>query len=119
MKKLLKITLGLSLLTPTIVMSDVNRECRGVAAGVVSSMRASNEIDSEAMMKTALIAARRSCVAALEGFSSDELNISDSEDSSDSLSNDEKYMKKMSVFEFLSQDQEGNSGHDRLKKRRQ
>jgi hypothetical protein len=114
MKKLLKITLGLSLLTPTLVLSDVNRECRGVAAGVVSSMRASNEIDSEAMMKTALTAARRSCVAALEGFSSDD--FSESEESGDNLSNDDKYMKKMSVFEFLTQEQEKNAGHDRIKR---
>lgn len=119
------ITLGVSLSTPMLVLSDVNRECRGVAAGVVSSMRANNEIDSDEMMKTAALAARRACVAALEGFSINELDISESEkvmeseESSSNHSDQNKEMSKMSVWEFLSQDQEGNAGHDRLKKRRQ
>jgi hypothetical protein len=116
MKKLLIITLAASLLTPTLVLSDVNRECRGVAAGVVSSMRANNEIEGDDMVKASILAASRACVAALEGFSSEELGISDS---SDNLDDDDKYMKKMSVFEFLSQDQGGSAGHDRLKNRRQ
>lgn len=116
MKKLLIITLGVSMFTPTLALSDVNRECRGVAAGVVSSMRANDEIDSEEMMKASLLAARRACVAALEGFSIEDVAASQAEDSAGDLSDDDKYMKKMSVFEFLTQDQEKNAGHDRIKR---
>lgn len=116
MKKLLIITLGASLLTPALVLGDVNRECRGVAAGVVSSMRTNNEIEGEAMTDAVILAARRGCVAALEGFTSDELAASQSEESTEKLSDDEKYMKKMSVWEFLSQDQGKSAGHERLKK---
>ena len=117
MKKLFTTALGLSLLTPGLVLADVNRECRGVAAGVVSSMRANNEIQDEAMMKAAILAARRACVAALEGFSAEELSVSENEESSDD--EDKKSMDEMSVWEFLSQEQERNPGHERLKKRRQ
>lgn len=120
MKKLLTITLAASLLAPTLVFSDVNRECRGVAAGVVSSMRANDEIQNEEMLKAATLAARRACVAALEGFSSDDFEVSEARESdNNNEGSSEKDVNKMSVWEFISQDQEGNAGHERLKKRRQ
>jgi hypothetical protein len=118
MKKLLIITLGATLLTPTLALSDLDRECRGVAAGVVSSMRANNELATEAMVKAATLAASRGCIAALQSFSSQDMANSESEDSNANQEDNKQYMEKMSVFEFLSQDQEGTAGHDRLKKRR-
>lgn len=120
MKKLLTITLGSFLLSPTLVLSDVERECRGVAAGVVSSMRANNEIQNEEMLKAATLAARYACVAALEGFSSEDFEVGEAEQNESSVQNtSEKNVDKMSVREFIFQDQEGNAGHERLKKRRQ
>jgi hypothetical protein len=122
MKKLLTFALGSSLLAPTLLLSDVHRECRGVAAGVVSSMRANNEIQDEEMLKAATLAARRACVAALEGFTSEDFEVSETGHSTPSeQSNNEKDVNnnKMSVWEFISQDQGSTEGHERLKKRRQ
>lgn len=120
MKKVLLTSLGLSLLTPALVFSDVNRECRGVAAGVISSMRANNELASDELINAATLAARRACVAALEGFTSEDLVVSEVEESTGSnQESKEEDPSKMSVWEFISQEQENNPGHERLKKRRQ
>lgn len=83
-------------------------------------MRANNEIQNEEMFKTATLAARRACVAALEGFSSDDFEVSETEESNTNEQNSGgKDTDKMSVWDFISQDQGSSAGHERLKKRRQ
>ena len=101
--------LVIAVVSPQISLADVSRECRGVAAGVVSAMKANDEISNAEMMSAAVKAARRACAAALEGFSDEEL--ADAMDSDDEA---REVDDKESVWEFLSQDHKKKDGHKRL-----
>lgn len=49
------------------IAQGVGSECRGVAAGIVSSMQASGEIAGAVAADAAFIAAERACLATLQG----------------------------------------------------
>jgi len=100
---------GAAAFTP--VNADVGRECRGVAAGVVASMRANGEISGDAEVQAAVKAARRSCAAALEGFDSAEL--ADAAESAEDGDDQEQ-----SVWEALTRDRELKPGNERLRRLR-
>lgn len=59
------------------VYADTSSECRGVAAGVVAALRASGEIEGEASVASAILAAQRSCEAVLMNLGSADTGGSD------------------------------------------
>lgn len=97
---------SLLLIQSFAVQADVTRECRGVAAGIVSAMKSNDEIANEDMMLVAVKAARRACAAALEGFSEDDIAEAQSGSSKDE--------REMSTWEYITRKQEKKAGNKRL-----
>ncbi len=108
MKKLTMLSLLLPLVTPAQA-AEVSAECRGLAAGVVSEMKSDNEITDREMMLVAIKAARRACAAATDGLVVEAVagNSAPAEEAAE----DED---KMSVWDFLTQNQEKKAGNKRL-----
>ena len=98
--------MGLLFITCQSVYADVTRECRGVAAGIVSAMKSNDEIANEEMMLVAVKAARRACAAALEGFSEDDIAETQSPGSKDE--------RDMTTWEYITKKQEKKAGNKRL-----
>lgn len=115
MKKSIILGLGLSLLTPSMVNADAAAECRGIAVGVVSSMKAKDEVIGKEAAQSALLAARRACIAVLENYTDEELTDISNEEGSTAKNQDDK---KMSTWDLLTQDQEEKAGNKRLKRLR-
>jgi hypothetical protein len=105
MKKIITLALMLPLYVP-IVSADVSPECRGVAAGVVSVMKAGNEINDVDMMRVAVKAAQRACEAALEGLVM--------KDTADNETLAEAKNEKASTWDLLTPKQEKKAGNKRL-----
>ncbi len=115
MKKTIILGLGISLLSPVLVSADAAGECRGIAIGIVSSMKAKDEVKGEEASQAALLAARRACIAVLENYTDEELTDIGNEESSTAKKEEEK---KMSTWDLLTQDQEEKPGNKRLKRLR-
>ncbi len=108
MKKLTMLSLLLPLITP-VQAAEVSAECRGLAAGVVSEMKSDNEITDREMMLVAIKAARRACAAATDGLVLE--TVAGSPAPVEKATEDKD---KMSVWDFLTQNQEKKAGNKRL-----
>ena len=108
MKKILGLAILLPLIT-TVESAEVSPECRGLAAGVVSEMKNDNEISDREMMLVAIKAARRACAAATDGFVLETVTETASPGTAQDKGED-----KLSVWDFLTQEQEKKAGNKRL-----
>ena len=99
--------------------ADVSRECRGVAAGVVAGMRAQGELVGQDAVSAAVVAARRACAAALEGFEPSELSTAASNKQAEASAADTgEEEEEPGVWDLLTRDKELTKGNERLRRLR-
>lgn len=108
MNKTINLAIVLSLFTGA-AFADVSRECRGLAAGVVSAMKSDGYIANKDEILVAIKAARRACAAVLEGFSTEDL-MSDQ----DPEESKQDAKEKKSAWDLLTQEGEKKAGNKRL-----
>lgn len=96
---------------------EVGPECRGVAAGVVASMKSSGEISNQEAASAAIVAARRACAVALggelEGSAGGANNGGNKQQATASKKSADD---STSVWDFLTRDKSDKGGHDRLRR---
>jgi hypothetical protein len=111
----------LSAATTMVLADEVSGECRGVAAGVVASMRASGELVSQELVDVAVLAARRACAAAREGLEPTPSGTIESATSAPSTvaKNETEVAAEPTIWELLTRDRELKPGNERLRRLKQ
>jgi len=100
----------------------VSAECRGVAAGVVASMRAAGELASEESVAIAVQAARRGCAGAYDGFGAAAIvepgakATESGVESKPAVVAEQEAAKEPTVWELLTRDKELKEGNKRLRR---
>lgn len=116
-KFVLPVTLCLSLgaFVDATAQEHVSPECRGVAAGVVATMRAAEELNGAESTNIAITAARRACMAARDDLGAASNVTTDANADAEPVAEAEK----PSVWDLLTSDQKSKPGNERLKRLRQ
>ncbi len=103
----------------TSLSADENGpECRGVAAGVVATMRAAGELSTQDASDAAVLAARRACAAAREDLGPavvvEQAAVQNAEAEAEAEATTAK--EEPTVWELLSRDRERKPGNERLRR---
>lgn len=103
----------------------VSAECRGVAAGVVATMRAAGELPSQDMAGVAITAARRACAAARDNLAAQPVDsvvttaATETPAADDAATTDEASAEEPTIWELLSRDRDLKPGNKRLRRLKQ
>lgn len=109
--------LSVPLATTVVAEETLDRECRGVAAGVVATMRAAGELPTQQTIDAAVAAARRACSAARSGLDSpDSVGNSTAKKPAVVAVGDTKDEEKSSFWDFLPSNDDRKAGNDRLRR---
>jgi hypothetical protein len=121
---------GMTTISPAHAAESVSAECRGIAAGVVASMRSAGELSGDEETSAAVLAARRACDAALgdlqRGASApasaagkQSEAVAQGDQASADASQEKTAEDEPSVWDLLTRDRELKPGNERLRRLKQ